>query len=501
MHIAMVSTECAPIAKVGGLGDFIQGLAHELVRLGSRVEVILPAYDVLQFNGPERPRPLDLELRVDFAGETIACQVLGLSLDGYECRLIAPRSAHRFFERGRLYGEPDDAERFAFFSCAVVEYVARLQSRPDILHCNDWQTGLVPVLLAERRPTLGRIPVCYSLHNVGYQGWVEADLLVRVGLDPARLLTPERLADPSDPRRANLMKGGIVAADAVNTVSPRYAWEIRHTEQGMGLQPWLERHGYKFGGILNGLDERVWNPLTDPLIPANFGPKTLPRKALNRQALRARLGLADALDRPIMAVISRLDRQKGVELIAHGLKHGLNAGAQIVLLGTALEPAIAERFTRLKATLDTHPHAHLELGYDESLAHLIYAGADMILIPSLYEPCGLTQLIAMRYGTVPIARRVGGLADTLQDANYSTAPFESRNGYLFDEPTPESLEWAMDRALALWRDFPEYFSQLRLNGMRGDYSWRRSARAYLELYAYARAASGVGPATFRGGCG
>lgn len=495
MHIAMVSAECAPIAKAGGLGDFVQGLARELVRVGECVEVILPAYDSLRLTALDRPRPLGIELRIPFQGTLIDCQILGLSLDGYECRLIAPRSAQHFFERGRLYGEPDDAERFAFFSRAVVDYVSRPESRPDVLHCNDWQTGLVPVLLAEGRSAGDRIPVCYSLHNVGYQGWVEAELLEWVGLDVARLLTPERLADPGDPRRANLMKGGIAAADVVNTVSPRHAWELQNTEQGMGLQSWLQRHGHKFGGILNGIDAAVWNPLTDPLIPAHFGPETLSLKALDRQALRARLGLEDAVDRPIIAVVSRLDRQKGVDLIAHGIRHGLNAGAQIALLGSAIEPAIAERFACLKSILEANPHAHLELGYDESLAHLIYAGADMILIPSLYEPCGLTQLIALRYGTVPIARRVGGLADTIHDANYSVVPFESRNGYLFDAPTADELEGAMDRALELWRDFPHYFSQLRLNGMRGDYSWRRPAREYLDLYAYARQASGRGEST------
>ncbi|MCK7581761.1 MAG: glycogen synthase [Chromatiales bacterium] len=488
MHIAMVSAECAPIAKAGGLGDFVQGLARELARRGERVEVILPAYDSLRLDALEPPRPLGIEFQVPFRGAPIDCRILGLSLAGYECRLIAPHSAHRFFERGRLYGEPDDAERFAFFSRAVADYVSRPESRPDVLHCNDWQTGLVPVLLAERQAAGERIPVCYSLHNAGYQGWVTAELLTAVGLDPARLLTPERLADPGDPHRANLMKGGIAAADVVNTVSPRHAWEIRNTEQGMGLQPWFQRYGYKFGGVLNGIDETVWNPLTDPLIPANFGPETLPRKALNRQALRARIGLEEAADRPIIAIVSRLDRQKGVELIAHGIQYGLSAGAQIALLGSAIEPVIAERFAQIKSRLEGHPHAHLELGYDESLAHLIYAGADLILIPSLYEPCGLTQLIAMRYGTVPIARRVGGLADTIRDANYSSAPFESRTGYLFDEPTAEALEETIDRAIALWRDYPDYFSQLRLNGMRGDYSWRRPAREYLDLYAYARQA-------------
>lgn len=482
MHIALVSAECAPLAKAGGLGDFVQGLAGELARQGERVEVILPAYDSLHLSALPTPQPLALTLKVPFRGSLIDCQLLSLSLDGYDCRLIAPHTPQRFFQRGRIYGEPDDAERFAFFSRAVVEYVTQPSVRPDVVHCNDWQTGLIPVLLTDQN---ARLPTCYSLHNVGYQGWVAAELLEWVGLDLGHWLTAERLAVAGDPHRANLMQGGIVAADVVNTVSPRYAWEIQNTEQGMGLQPLLHRYRYKFGGILNGIDAMVWNPLTDVQIAAHFGPETLPRKALNRQALRVRCGLAETDTRPILAVVSRLDRQKGVDLIAHGLQRGLEYGAQIVLLGSALEPAIADRFAALQTRWETHPHVHLELSYDETLAHLIYAGADMILIPSLYEPCGLTQLIAMRYGTVPIARRVGGLADTIQDANYSTAPFLARNGYLFDEPTREALDEALARAITLWREHPAYFSQLRLNGMRADYSWQQPAQAYRALYEYA----------------
>ncbi|MBK1718396.1 glycogen synthase [Thiocystis violacea] len=488
MHIAMVSAECAPIAKAGGLGDFVQGLAHELARGGERVEVILPCYDVLRREALTGLREIRADLKVPFQNRLLDCRVFAGTLDGYDCLLIDPRSEDRFFERGCIYGEPDDAERFAFFSRAVLEWLCQADRRPDILHCNDWQTGLIPVLLAELFQSRGleHTRVCYTLHNVGYQGRVEAAILGQVGLDPARLMVPERLQDPGDPGLANLMKGGIVHAHFVNTVSPRYAWEIQNTEQGMGLQPLLHSHRHKFGGVLNGIDDSVWNPEVDPLIPVNFGPNSLPLKAANRKELRSRMGL-ESSDKPIIAVVSRLDRQKGVELVQHGIRHTLAEGGQFVLLGSALDPVIDEQFKRLRRAMDASRNCRIELGYDESLAHLIYAGSDMILIPSLYEPCGLTQLIAMKYGTVPIVRRVGGLADTVFDAHYSDKSFEARNGYLFDDPTEDGLESAMSRAFGLWKRFPEYFRQLRINGMRGDYSWRQPARRYLEIYAHVRA--------------
>ncbi|QIK38151.1 glycogen synthase [Caldichromatium japonicum] len=505
MHILMVSSECAPLAKAGGLGDAVAGLARALGYLGHRVEVILPAYDCLHLTDP-LPQPQDRPFAVHCGGRSIAVQVLDVPLDGYRCRLLAPEPAYPLFARGRIYGEPDDAERFAFFACAVSAYVHALDegARPDILHCHDWQSGLVPVLLKEDRRAVGAhlgtnastagilpIPVCYTLHNIGYQGRFPADLLNWVGL---RSL-PERLGhwfvDHSESELINLMQGGIAAADAVNTVSPRYAWEVIHTEQGMGLQDWLQRHAFKFAGIVNGIDTRVWDPAGDPWIPVHFDLETRARKEDNRQALCRRLGLAADPRRPVVAVVSRLDWQKGVELILHGIQYALQNDAQVVLLGAALDPQIAARFESLRAQYADSPHARLVLGYDEQLAHLIYAGADLILIPSLYEPCGLTQLIAMRYGTVPIARRVGGLADTIQDANDSIAPLEARTGYLFDEPTPDALEDALGRALWLWREHPQAFDQLKCHGMRMDWSWERPARQYLELYQYARQTQGT----------
>lgn len=485
MYIAMVSAECAPIAKTGGLGDFVQGLSRELVGRGETVEVFLPHYDVLRLEAVAGIREVYPNLRVPFHDQWVTCRVLGGEMDGIACLFIDPQSPQEFFQRGRIYGEPDDPERFAFFSRAVLEFMLQSGRRPDILHCHDWHTGLIPVLLYELYQTRGLASsrVCYTLHNLGYQGQVGEDILRQVGLNPRRLMVPDRLLDPHDGRVANLLKGGIVFSNFVNTVSPRYAWEIQSTDQGMGLQSVLKTHAYKFGGVLNGIDSQVWSPEVDPLIPVNFGPDSLPRKGANRKELRARLGLQE-VEKPILAIISRLDRQKGVDLLEHGIRYALAHDSQVVLLGSALDPVIAERFARLKRETDPSPDCHLELGYDESLAHLIYAGADLILIPSLYEPCGLTQMIAMNYGVVPIVRRVGGLADTVFDANYSDKPFEVRNGYLFDDLTEAGLESAMSRALGLWRGYPEYFRQLRVNGMRTDLSWTLPCQQYLDIYAH-----------------
>ncbi|MCF7992217.1 MAG: glycogen synthase [Thiohalocapsa sp.] len=488
MFITMVSPECAPVAKAGGLGDFVQGLAREVAIRGNAVEIILPKYDCLRFDRVWGMHKIYRDLWVPFHDRAIHCDVEYGEVDGLKCFFIDAHSEHGFFNRGKIYGDADDPERFAFFSRAVMEFLYKSGKRPDVIHCNDWQTGLVPVLLFELYAGLGmeRSRVCYSLHNMGHQGWTGPQVLHMNGLDAARLITPERLQDPGSPGAVNLMKGGIVYANFVTTVSPRYAWEIQHTDQGMGLQGVLKAHDGKFGGVLNGIDYSTWNPEIDSHIATNYGVDSLPKKAANKVALRRRVGLTDVF-KPLIAVVSRLDKQKGVELIRHGIYYALEQGCQFVLLGSAPDPGVDARFRAIKHEMDASPDCHLELGYDEELAHLMYAGSDMILIPSVYEPCGLTQMIAMKYGCVPIARRVGGLADTVFDANYSDRPFEERNGYLFDDLTYDGLESALGRAIGLWHRYPEYFRQLRLNGMRMDNSWNRPGQHYLDIYHHIRA--------------
>jgi starch synthase len=488
MYIAMVSAECAPIAKAGGLGDVVHGLSRELLALGQRVEIFLPGYDSLRHDLIEGRQEVCRGLRVPYFDAWIDCRVDSGEVDGVTCFFIEAESPHRFFQRGRIYGETDDANRFAFFCRAVLEFMLMSGRRPDIIHCHDWHTALVPVLLFEIYQKLGLtdVRVCYSLHNLGYQGVVGESILRQVGLNPARLMTADRLQDPANALAVNLMKGGIIFSNFVNTVSPRYAWEIQNTEQGMGMQGVLQIHDGKFGGVLNGIDEGVWNPATDRHIPEAFDSDRLSGKAANRRALRERLGLVEA-DKPIVAVVSRLDYQKGVHLLRFGIEYALANGCQVALLGAALDPLVAEQFRQLQDANAENPDCRLVLAYDEELSHLMYAGADMILIPSIYEPCGLTQMIAMKYGVVPIARRVGGLADTVYDANYSDRAFEERNGYLFDDLTETALAGAMDRAIDLWQHHPDYFRQLQINGMRVDRSWNRPARQYLDIYAHIRA--------------
>lgn len=488
MHIVMVSSECAPIAKAGGLGDFVQGLSRELAIRGNAVEIILPKYDCLRYDRIWGMHVVQRDLWVPFYDVTIRCNVEYGEADGLKCFFIDPHSQHAFFNRGKIYGDSDDNDRFAFFSRAVLEFLLKSGKRPDIIHCNDWQTGLIPVLLFEVYAGLGlgHSRVCYSLHNVGHQGWTGPHILHMNRLDVGRLMTPERMLSPSNPHEVNLMKGGIVFSNFVTTVSPRYAWEIQHTDQGMGLQGVLQTHDRKFGGVLNGIDYSTWNPEIDPLIPTHYNVASLPKKALNKVALRQRVGLTDVF-KPLVAVVSRLDKQKGVELIRHAIYYSLAQGCQFVLLGSAPDPAVNAEFWRIKHEMEGSPDCHLELGYDEELAHLIYAGSDIIVIPSVYEPCGLTQMIAMKYGCVPVARRVGGLADTVFDANYSDRPFEQRNGYVFDDLTYDGLESALSRAIGLWYRFPEYFRQLRSNGMSQDNSWNHPGQHYIDIYNHIRA--------------
>ncbi len=488
MFIVMVSPECAPVAKVGGLGDVVHGLSRELAIRGNQVELILPMYDCMKFDRIHDLQKAHADLWVPFHDAWIHCDVYFGIVDDLKCFFIKPNSTERFFDRGRFYGETDDPERFAFFSRAILEFLLKSGKSPDIIHCHDWQTGLVPVLLYEVYNGLGlqHPRACYTLHNVGHQGVTGEHILRQAGLDPVAMMTPERLLDHTHANAVNLMKGGIVYSNFTTTVSPRYSEEIRHSELGEGLQDTLNRHSAKVGGVLNGVDYNAWNPQTDTHIAANYSADDLKDKVINKKALRQRLLIQDAF-KPIVAVVSRLDRQKGADLIRHAAFYSLANHAQFVLLGSAAEEELNAAFWGLKHYLNDNPDCHLEIGYDEDLAHQIYAGADMLVIPSVYEPCGLTQMIAMRYGTVPVVRNTGGLADTVFDANYSEVPFEQRNGYVFNDLTPEGLESALSRGIGLWYRYPEYFRQLRQNGMHQDLSWNRPGSDYMNIYQMIRA--------------
>ncbi len=488
MFIVMIAPECAPAAKVGGLGDVVHGLSKELAIRGNAVEVVLPKYDCLRYDRIAGLTKAYSGLWVPFHDQWTHCDVYFGFVDGLRCFFIEPHHPQHFFNRGAFYGCHDDAERFAFFCRAALEFLLKTNKHSDIIHCHDWQTGLVPVLLYEMYQHLGmrHSRVCYTLHNLGHQGVRGEHILRQVGLDPGALMTPDRLRDDHHHGAVNLMKGGIVYSNFVTTVSPRYAQEIRHTHLGMGLQRILGAHQQKLGGVLNGVDYNVWNPEVDPHIARRYAIGSLQDKYANKEALRNRLWLRREF-KPVVAFVGRLDHQKGVHLIFHAVPYCLEHGCQFVLLGSSPHGHIHEAFLNLKRHFNDHPDCHLEIGYNEELSHLIYAGSDLILVPSEYEPCGLTQIIGLKYGTVPVVRNTGGLADTVFDANHAPKPYHERNGFVFNDYNWPGLESALKRAIGLWYCYPQHFRELMVNGMCCDYSWNHPGQDYLNIYRYIQA--------------
>lgn len=488
MYIVMVSSECAPVAKVGGLADVVFGLSRELEIRGHAVEIILPKYDCMRYDHIWGLQITYQDLWVPWFNYFIHCTVWFGFVHGRKCFFIEPHSPDNFFNRGAYYGFPDEHVRFAFFSKAALEFLLKTGKRPDVIHSHDWQTALTPVLLYEiyKFHGLQNQRVCHTIHNFKHQGIAGPNVLWATGLGrPEYYYQRDRMGDDFNLTAINYTKGAIAYANFISTVSPKHAWEVRHSDQGYGLGHILHLHQNKFGGVLNGLDYEMWNPEKDPHIPAKYTVETIGDKYLNKEALRERFLLRKEY-KPLIAYVGRLDSQKGVHLIRHALFYAIGNGAQFVLLGSSPESGINAEFWGLKHMLNNNEDCHLEIGYNEELAHLIYAGADMIIAPSIFEPCGLIQMIALRYGTVPIVREVGGFVDTVFDRDYSGRPPEERNGYVFQDADYPGIESAMHRAIGLWYEYPQEFRALMENGMRYDYSWNHPGQNYINIYEYIR---------------
>jgi len=488
MFVVMITPELAPVAKVGGLADVVFGLGRELELRGNAVEIILPKYDCMRYDHIYGLTKTYENLWVPWFGGAINCTVWFGFVHGRKCFFIEPHSNDRYFYRGTIYGHNDDVMRFAFFSRAALEFMLKTGKHPDVIHCHDWQTALVPVLLYEIYQHIGmRHPrVCFTVHNFRHQGVTGQHVLHATGLNrPDYYFHYDRLRDNGNPQALNLMKGGIVYSNFVTTVSPRHAWEAKDAGQAHGLEHTLYVHQNKYGGVLNGLDYEMFNPETDGHIATRYAADSIEKKYENKRALRNRFWLADN-EKPVVAFVGRLDPQKGLDLVRHSIFYALNNRAQFVLLGSAPDKATNDHFWGLKHHLNNSPDCHLEIGYNLELAHLIYAGADIMMVPSRYEPCGLTQLISMRYGTVPVVRAVGGLADTVFDKDFSERPLHQRNGYVFHNADNAGVESALHRAIGCYYHFPDHFRHLMLNGMRSDYSWKNPGQHYLNIYDYIR---------------
>ncbi len=475
MRVVMLSPEVYPYAKTGGLADVLAALPPALAAAGVEVTVCVPGYrSALRAAGTPAP---GTRLHAPIASRMEPAEMV--CVPGAPVPTVLLR-ADRYFDRDGLYGEggqdyPDNAERFAFFCRAALEWLRAEREPPDVLHVHEWQAALAPAFLratAALYPELGRLRTVLTLHNLAFQGRFPADHWHVLNLD-ARYFVPEFLEFYGE---INFLKAGMVFADALTTVSPRYAAEIQTPAFGEGLDGVLRARGAALRGILNGIDDAVWDPATDPHLPARYRAGDLAGKARCKRALQAELGLAVRDDAPLLGVVSRLAEQKGFDLLAVALPRALEPwDAQLALLGSGVERYelwVRELAARFPGRVGAR------VGFDEGLAHRIEAGADVFLMPSRFEPCGLNQLYSLRYGTVPVVHATGGLEDSVVEFDPTTG---SGTGFKFTPYTPDAFLAALERALRTRRD-PARWARLVANGMAQDFSWGRAAAEYRALY-------------------
>jgi starch synthase len=477
--ILFATSEAYPLVKTGGLGDVSNALPIALKVLGFDIRLVLPAYrhTLTRVGRIERVRELSLPGK----GERISLFEGAPGSTSLKCYLV---DAPRLFDRpGGPYAGPDgqdwsdNAERFAVFARAVVELAqdrAGFQWQPDLVHCNDWQTGLIPPLLVARG---SRYPASvFAIHNLAYQGLFDWHTFADLGLAPD-LWHPEAMEFYG---RFSFIKGGLVFSDRLTTVSPTYALEIQTPEFGYGLDGLLRHRAQDLIGILNGIDYSIWDPRCDPYIAERYDPEDLAKRSINKRDLQQYFKLRTDPDALLMGSVGRLVEQKGIDLILRAFPSLGRAKVQLVVLGSG-DKALAEALKSLAG--DNPGRIGVYIGYDEALAHRIIASADVFLMPSRYEPCGLNQMYSLRYGTIPIVRSTGGLADTVVDTTPETLQAGSATGFTFKEPTPAALASAIRRALFCYHD-PKTWLQVQSTGMAQDFSWERSARAYADVYRH-----------------
>jgi starch synthase len=487
MRVVFATAEVSPIAKTGGLGDVCGSLPKALVKLGHEVVIFMPFYRQARHwfekNGVPVHQLMPTVL-IAWDGWMAEATFLRATLPGTDIPIVLVANDY-FFERDQIYqgngGSDDFLQRYAFFCRAVIRGCELLDLAPDILHCHDWHTALLPVYLhsgLRAESHFARTRSVYTIHNLNYQGAAAPDAFPLTGLH-SRYWAPDALEHFGT---LNPMKGGILFADQVTTVSPTYAREVQTEVHGAGLEGVLRAVRHKFHGILNGIDTEEWDPATDPLLPANFDADTIRDRTKNKRALLKEAGLPFSAKTPVVTAVSRLVDQKGFQHLIPVLERILAAGAQAVILGSG-EPQLEEALSRIAAA---HPNScRVWIGFDNALAHRIYAGGDMLLMPSIYEPCGLNQMYALRYGMVPIVRLTGGLADTVTP--FDGTNLDTANGFGYFAANPFELYFATWLSMLNFKD-AAVWKTLQANGMASDFSWDRSAQAYDYIYKLAAGA-------------
>lgn len=478
LKVLVVSAEVSPLAKVGGLADVAGSLPKALAASGVDARIVMPGYRMVLENSSHPAEDANLAWDVPGAGGvTRTAHMWKTSLDGVDAWLVG---CDEYFggatESRKVYQAGADA--YIFFCRAVLEWLERCSPKwkPDIIHVNDWHTSLVPVYLRtfpESYPRLKDTAVVCTIHNLAYQGEFDEDIVPHAGL-PWDVYNYEKLECFS---RANFLKGGLVFSDLVNTVSKRYAQEIQTPEYGCRLDGLLRYAdaNHRLWGILNGIDYTEFDPSTDGRIAAKFSADNLAGRARNRSRLQRTCGLKASKTAPICGFVGRLVDQKGIDLIKEAMPRLLEDGAQFVILGSG-DPAYERWFTKLASD---HPkQVYVKVGFDAAFAQQIYAGCDFFLMPSRFEPCGLGQMIALRYGAIPVVRATGGLADTIHE---SDSRRKTGNGFVFQDYSATALIDAMERGFELWRDQTAW-SKLVAHVMREDWSWSRSAKDYVRFY-------------------
>ncbi len=481
MKICHIASEVSPIAKVGGLADVTLGLSREVQKLGHEVFIILPKYTCLKTADLDNLRPYKSDLKTFFAGRWHTSHILVGEVCGIRVFLLDSDKPYKYFDRSNIYGFKDDVTRFAFFSLAALDFLLHYHPNMDVIHIHEWQTALIAPLYQEKYKAKLKSTLIFTIHNLNYQGITSPALLNRVGLDQAKLAI--KLQDPKNPNKINLLKGAILYSDYITTVSPKYAEEIQDPINGKGLEGVIKDNAHKIKGVLNGIDTQIWNPGLDKALATNYTYQTLDKKRADKDYLRHFLSMPIEEEAPLVACICRLVPQKGIRMIKKAIHSVLKLKGQFILFGSSPIPKIQMDFHHLQGQLKENPNINFIFeSYNEDLAHQIYAAADMLICPSIFEPCGLTQLIALQYGAVPIVRKTGGLANTVFDVEFEKhRPLET-NGFTFTPPTSKAIDQTIKRAFSIYNNRPDYWKELVQRGMQMNYSWEKSAKSYLDIY-------------------